>query len=198
VGERGPERTTTRRRVKRLYLIRHGETRALAGLEAAHPRGDSALSDRGRDQMRALAAQLRGRPIDLFLTSPYLRARHSAALLNEERGAPVHAAMALSEFLLRDDGAGVESMEQGVARGMGFLYQHSPYHDHVAVVAHDSLLGALRMTLLNLEFDRAQGAFDHPGTCRVLGYDWSRGEQNWREIDVFVPAPSAAVDAASA
>jgi broad specificity phosphatase PhoE len=173
--------------MKRLYLIRHGETRATAGAEPGHPRNDSPLTGRGRAQMERVAAHLSGVPVDLFLASTYLRSQESAAILNRERGAPVHPAMALSEFQLRDDGGGAESTEQGVARAMAFLYGYAPYWRHVAVVAHDSILVAVRMTLLNLEFDRAAGAFDGTGTCRVLGYDPDRGEQNWREVDVFVP-----------
>jgi 2,3-bisphosphoglycerate-dependent phosphoglycerate mutase len=64
-----------------VVLVRHGESEtAAAGLVG----GDSALTARGREQARALAA----RSIDVCFTSPALRARETAALVLEGTAVP--------------------------------------------------------------------------------------------------------------
>jgi broad specificity phosphatase PhoE len=174
------------REMKRLYLIRHGESRELAGEEPPAPRNDSPLSLHGQAQAERLAVFIRPQPLDLILTSLFQRAQQTAAGLNEGRGVPVLASMALNEYFLRDNGQGGETTEQGLARSMSFLYQFSPYHEHIAVVSHNAILATLLRSLLNLPFDEARD-FGLPGTCRVLRYDWSLGDQNWRQVDQFIP-----------
>jgi broad specificity phosphatase PhoE len=173
--------------MKSLYLIRHGQTQALTGVEQADPRNDSSLSALGREQVQRVAAHLQGRQVDLILTSVYRRSLESAGILNQGRGAPQFAASALNEFLLRDDRSGAERLEQGVARSMGFLYQFSPYFDHLAVVAHRSILCAVLITICNLQFSCRKDAFRKPGTCCLLRCESDRGDENWREVDLFVP-----------
>ena len=94
--------------------------------------------------------------------------------------------MALNEYFLRDDGSGVETCEQGLARSMGFLQQFSPYYEQIAVVAHNAILATLLRSILNLPFDEARD-FGGSGACRVLRYDYLQGDQNWRCVDSFTP-----------
>jgi broad specificity phosphatase PhoE len=63
----------------RLLLLRHGRTTAPPGTLAGS-RVDPGLSDEGRDQARAAAALLHGRPLSAVLCSPLRRARETAAL----------------------------------------------------------------------------------------------------------------------
>lgn len=126
-------------------------------------------------------------PIDLFLTSLFRRSQQTAAALNGERGVPVFSGMALNEYFLRDDFQGVETTEQGLVRSIGFLNQFRPHFDHIAVVGHNSILSTILMSLLNLPFDSGREAFSRAGTCRVLRYDWAQGDENWKEIDLFIP-----------
>jgi broad specificity phosphatase PhoE len=170
-----------------LYLIRHCETRVIAGLEPDHPRNDSALSDHGHQQAQWLADKLRPYPVTLILTSLALRTQQTAAHLNRERGVPMFAAMALNGYYLRDDGRGVESVSQALARSCGLIGQFSPYYQHIAVVSHDTLLESIRQQYLNLRFGESGGAFDQPGTCRALRYDVQQGDDCWREVAVFTP-----------
>src|SRR5437660_12861897 len=102
--------------MKLLYLIRHCESREMAGEEPSRPRGDPALSLNGVRQAERLAVFLKPAPIDLFLTSLFGRAQETAVILNRERGVPVFSSMALNEYFLRDDGSGAETCEQGLAR----------------------------------------------------------------------------------
>ena len=104
--------------MKQLYLIRHCETRELAGEEPPYARSDSSLSHKGVQQAEQVAAYLRSSQIDLMLMSLYRRAQETATILNRDRSVPCFATMALNEYFLRDDNRGVETAEQGEARSM--------------------------------------------------------------------------------
>jgi probable phosphoglycerate mutase len=80
----------------RLYLVRHGRT---AGNTVRYVGwGDEPLDDVGREQARALAAQLAGEPIDAVYSSPLSRALDTARPLAEARGAPLHVRDELKEI----------------------------------------------------------------------------------------------------
>lgn len=173
--------------MKQLYLVRHCETKELAGEEAAHSRNDSLLSVVGLQQAKRLAAYLQPMSIELILTSLFQRSQQTAAKINFGHNAPVFSSFALNEYFLRDDYEGVETTEQGLVRSIGYLNQFRPYFDYIAVVGHNSILSAILMSLLNMPFDEGKEAFNRVGTCRVLHYDWTKGDQNWREISSFIP-----------
>jgi broad specificity phosphatase PhoE len=170
-----------------LYLIRHAQTKQLAGVEATHPRNDSGLSQRGTEQARALAAFLSDKPLDLVLTSLFLRTQQTAVAILAGRDVPTFASMALNEYQLRDDSSGVESTDLAAARGLGYLYQFAPYYENIAIVSHNALLSTLRMRLMNLPFNAATNAFSAEGAFRLLRYDCKRGDENWREECYFDP-----------
>jgi probable phosphoglycerate mutase len=60
----------------RVFLIRHGESESNVGLPSADP-GSIPLTGDGHRQARQVARVLPGIPA-LIVTSPYLRARHTA------------------------------------------------------------------------------------------------------------------------
>lgn len=69
-----------------VLLARHGESGASArGLVG----GDEALTELGREQARALRAELDAFPADVCITSGALRARETAAIALEGREVPV-------------------------------------------------------------------------------------------------------------
>jgi broad specificity phosphatase PhoE len=173
--------------VKQLYLVRHCQTKELAGAEKAHPRNDSLLSTNGLRQAERLSDYLRPMPIDLFLTSVFQRSQQTAAILNQKRSIPVFSSMALNEYFLRDDFQGVENTEQGLVRSIGFLNQFRPFFDHIAVISHNSILSTILMSLLNMPFGAGKEAFNCAGTCRIVRYDWRQGDENWQETDCFIP-----------
>jgi broad specificity phosphatase PhoE len=68
-----------------LVLVRHGESEtAAAGVVG----GDTGLTALGREQAREAGRALAGRPFDLCLTSPALRAQETADLVLEGRNVP--------------------------------------------------------------------------------------------------------------
>jgi broad specificity phosphatase PhoE len=71
---------------RHVWLVRHGETE-WARLGRHTGRTDITLTDRGRDQARALGRRLAGHAFNLVLTSPLSRAAETAALSGYEASA---------------------------------------------------------------------------------------------------------------
>ena len=65
----------------RLWLLRHGEAEAHARSDA-----ERALTAQGRHEVRQAAQQLMGRPLELVLVSPYVRAQQTAAVVKDLLG----------------------------------------------------------------------------------------------------------------
>jgi 2,3-bisphosphoglycerate-dependent phosphoglycerate mutase len=75
--------------VERCVLARHGESeRSRSGLTNGDPRVPVALTEEGREQAHALGEQLRGDPIDLCVTSEFLRTQETAELALAGRAMP--------------------------------------------------------------------------------------------------------------
>jgi broad specificity phosphatase PhoE len=85
-------------RAVRLYIARHGESRGnLAGVLQGS-RVDEPLSPRGLRQAEALSARLAPEPIDAVHTSPMIRARETAEIVNAPHGLPIAFDEDLVEF----------------------------------------------------------------------------------------------------
>jgi ribonuclease H / adenosylcobalamin/alpha-ribazole phosphatase len=97
--------------VKRLLLARHGQSvsnavRRFQGVQ------DVPLSDLGRRQAAALAAAVARRPIAAIYSSPLERARHTAEMVAEATGAPLHHVDDLRELSLGEwEGCTVEEVQ---------------------------------------------------------------------------------------
>ena len=107
---------------RRLLLVRHGESAGNVARDAAHAAGrewidiaerdaDVPLSDRGRDQARALGAWLaersRDEQPDIVLSSPYLRARETADLIHGAGGVADTAPALIVDERLREREFGI-------------------------------------------------------------------------------------------
>jgi len=78
----------------RYFLMRHGQARS--NVEERLDSGgdhDNHLTDEGKAEVNASAARLAGEHIDLIVTSPVLRARETAALMQKRLGLPGTAVM---------------------------------------------------------------------------------------------------------
>ncbi len=101
----------------RLYVVRHGESLGNLAGTLQGSRIDEPLSPRGLRQAEALSGRLATEPVDQVLSSPMIRARQTAEILNRPHGAPVTVDADLVEF---DWGAWCghpldEAMERDVA-----------------------------------------------------------------------------------
>jgi phosphohistidine phosphatase len=65
----------------KLWLLRHGKAEHYASSDARRE-----LTEAGRNQVRASAAHLQRRPLQLILASPYARAQQSAELVRQVLG----------------------------------------------------------------------------------------------------------------
>jgi len=73
---------------RRIYLMRHGETLYQAkATEGAI--GNGALTERGREQIAAVALLFRGVPLDRIYASPLSRAHETAQIIAKEKGLDV-------------------------------------------------------------------------------------------------------------
>jgi len=73
---------------RRIYLMRHGET--LYQAEASEGAiGNSALTERGREQIAAAALLFGGVPLDRVYASPLSRAQETARIIAKEKGLDV-------------------------------------------------------------------------------------------------------------
>jgi broad specificity phosphatase PhoE len=96
-----------------LYLIRHGD--ALPAGDEIVPGGtydDQPLSQLGRQQAEAVTARLAALPFDAIYSSPYRRARETAAPLAERQSLEVQLEPGIREIRLGQVG---EGLPQGVS-----------------------------------------------------------------------------------
>ena len=87
---------------RRIYLMRHGETlyqsRASEGAI-----GNGALTERGREQIAAVALLFRGVPLDRIYASPLSRAHETAQIIAREKGLDVVLSPDLREITPSDE-----------------------------------------------------------------------------------------------
>ena len=113
---------TAATRVRRLWLVRHGETEGQSSIRF-HGSNDVRLSDLGRAQIRALAPLLAGVDFVRIVHSPLQRAAESAAILAAACGVP--AGRLVAEERLREINFGAcEGMtEQEIAAAFPEFWQ---------------------------------------------------------------------------
>ncbi|HDZ57189.1 MAG TPA: phosphohistidine phosphatase SixA [Pseudomonas xinjiangensis] len=80
----------------KLWILRHGQAHAMAASDS-----DRALTDDGRAEVTVMARQLAGQQLDVILSSPYTRARQTAAIVREQIGFP--RAISTAAWLTPDD-----------------------------------------------------------------------------------------------
>lgn len=87
--------------MKKLFLIRHGETDGNVALRY-YGHTDIVLNERGRDQARGLAIRLRQKPLDRIYSSDLARAYETARIIARGHGLDVHLSRGLREINLGD------------------------------------------------------------------------------------------------
>jgi phosphohistidine phosphatase len=109
----------------KVWVLRHGEAQARACTDA-----ERELTAHGRDEVLQSAAHLIGKPVDLIIASPYVRARQTAQLVREALG--LTGEIAIAPWLTP------ESDPDQVLRALG-----GHRAEHVLLVSHQPLVGAL-------------------------------------------------------
>ena len=84
--------------VRRIYLVRHGET-LYRGVSGAAETSPYDLTERGVDQLRGLAELFRAIPVDRVVASPLARSFDTATILAEPLGLTVHVDEDLREIV---------------------------------------------------------------------------------------------------
>jgi probable phosphoglycerate mutase len=158
--------------VRELWLIRHAD--AYHGLEGlSEGRVDPALSQRGQEQARRLAARLAPIRLDALWSSDLRRARETAEAVGRGRSLPVQVDARLREVrthwdegrteVLNDPGVYpfpepedevLTRMEAGLAEVVADLRSGGPQPARAAVVSHNAAIAMY--------------------VCRVLGLRWGQ------------------------
>ncbi|HWB34065.1 MAG TPA: class I tRNA ligase family protein [Candidatus Paceibacterota bacterium] len=98
----------TKRSGNTYYMMRHGEARSnVEKVFDSDGRADNHLTDNGEHQVRAASEDLKKQGIDLIITSPLVRTRETAALVQKALGLPDQAVMV--DERIREYGFGVYS-----------------------------------------------------------------------------------------
>ncbi len=181
--------TTSDARPPEVVLVRHGETEwTRSGQHTG--RTDIPLTDRGREEARALGTQLAGRPFALVLTSPLVRAAETCRLAGlaeqaRERDDLMEWDYGAYEgrttldirkerpgWTLWDDGVPEgETAAQVATRVDRIIAELQSVAGDAAVFAHGHVLRVLVARWLGL--DPAAGRFFalDPATISIVGYE---------------------------
>jgi broad specificity phosphatase PhoE len=191
-------------RLRRIVMVRHGETDGESSVRF-HGSGDVALSQEGRAQMRALAAQLQDEVVDLVVASPLSRSWRAAWLAS--RGRPVRLEADFREIhfgrwegrtareieasdpvLYADWQSGKEGFEYpgGESRADFRTRVESGLERLLAVPARGALL-VIHKGVIRVLFERLTGEAlerDRPGLAEIIGVtrasdgSWSIGRHS--------------------
>lgn len=82
--------------MKTVYFLRHGQTELNRGW--AHQYPETMLSEKGKEQARRAALALADTTFDVIVTSPLLRARHTADIIAAETGKPLEEVSLFEEL----------------------------------------------------------------------------------------------------
>lgn len=193
------------------YLVRHGEAENnVLGILNATSKGEYALTLRGKAQAQATAEFLVAKPIDFIVTSPLLRARETADIIQMATDKPLLVDMRLCEpqfgtfegqpiktfleFMKTHGGRTVGSPELGIegfmdirerVRSFLLALNETFQGKHVVIVSHMDTLQEIYGELCREPVGAEQGEklerwYPKNGSCRVVITD--------QEPQDFLPA----------
>lgn len=176
---------------KRIIFARHGQYECnVRKVNNCNPRTPYNLTDKGRQQARALGESLREERIELIVTSEFLRARETAWLANQTLKVPQ-----VVNRLANENNVGVE-LEGKPGADFFALIAHAPATacapdgepfmgllnrtrtliddlrlsspETILVVAHGWTLQAVRVLLGEITPDDAARCIGMPGNCEIV------------------------------
>ncbi len=192
-------------RVRRLVMLRHGQTGYNAG-SRMQGQLDTELSDLGRDQAVAAAEVLAKRQPLVIISSDLRRALDTAVALGERSGLPVLVDTRLRETHL-GDWQGMTHLEvDAAAPGARLAWRQTEWgvdepERPVVLVAHGGLIAALTAALLALPVENwpALGGMGNASWVQLSGHskdgapDSSLDNIRWR-LDVWNASAQVAND----
>lgn len=152
--------------MKKIYFVRHGESKANVERIAAGAEFDSPLTKNGEAQAIKMGEVLKDKKVDLIISSPLKRAVKTAEIIaleigynpkkiitNQifiERGLGIYAKRPISDFatayekgVLHKSVETAEDLVNRVARGIEWLASQKA--NEIIVVSHSDVNGALRL-----------------------------------------------------
>lgn len=139
----------------RLLIVRHGESRSNAHPKAValpEEEGDR-LTERGWEQARAVARDLRGPAPAALISSPMRRARETASAISDELGVPVEVNDLIHELRESDEYLSLPPEEQKLRRWSTWMREHGddPEWAPPGGEAFNTVLGRVRRWKAELE-----------------------------------------------
>jgi broad specificity phosphatase PhoE len=191
-------------RARMVWLVRHADTDwSQSGRHTS--RTDLPLLPRGEERARALASQLAGVPFELVLTSPRLRARHTAELCGFGDRAIVDGNLAEWDYgqfegktteeihrthpgwdLWTTPTPGGETIEQVAARCRAVIERVDAVPGNSLLFLHGHVSRLLAALWVGLPPQRGQSLATKAASIGVLGYEHGqRVIWQWDKVDAF-------------
>lgn len=190
-------------------VMRHGESESnVKGVISANMQNDDSITDTGREQVLATAAELKNHDIDLIIVSPFMRTKQTAEIVREQLGLVADSVIVderIREFDLADEFEGKRwhddyaanfatweerftkvlpgsENRRDVTKRMGeFLYDIDQTYSgkNILVVSHGGCIATLRCAAAGMNIEQAKA-----------DYDTGRYFENaqWEKLD-FTPLP---------
>jgi broad specificity phosphatase PhoE len=140
----------------RVYFVRHGERADNSDSIFAKP--DIPLSKNGRQQAALLAQRFASIPVEVIYTSPYVRTRETAEILNAVIKTEIHDNMLIEELGEREER---ETIYKRSNEFVQFLKDQEK-HRCILVSAHQGIIKMIIFAMVfgEVHLDRAFAVFD--------------------------------------
>jgi isoleucyl-tRNA synthetase len=172
------------------FVMRHGQSESnVAGVISANITNDDPVTEEGKQQALATAAELQNQNIDLIIVSPFMRTQQTAELVREQLGLPADAVIVddrIREFDLADEFEGKRwhddyaanfatweerftkelpgsENRRDVTRRVGdFLYDIDATYagKNILVISHGGCIATLRCAAAGLNIEQAKEDYD--------------------------------------
>ncbi len=126
----------------RYFVMRHGEARSnVTDIDDFSGDSDNHLTEVGKNAVRHAALELKKEKVDMIITSPFLRTRETAAILQQELGLP-DAAVMVDERLHESDSSEPLVVRRRVGEFL-FEVERRYTNKNILIISHGYPLWAL-------------------------------------------------------
>lgn len=114
--------------IKHIYLVRHGESASNATRVAGEK--ETPLTERGREQAQLLAERFENIPIEVVLSSDYIRAHDTARIITEDCNVPLEVISMAGEREVPDELMNLHKDDPQAKKVMKHFYYEWMHEDH--------------------------------------------------------------------